>query len=98
MSEPALRLATAGGGVRLEIRVMPRASRAALAGVRDGRLVVRVSAPPVEGAANDAAVEVLAHALDLPRQAVRIVAGGTSRNKTVAVAGVTETYVRERLR
>ena len=73
---------------RLEIRVMPRSSRSGLAGVRDGRLVVRVAAAPVDGAANEAAIEALAEALSLPRRDFRIVAGATSRNKTIEVRGL----------
>ena len=77
------------GAVRLDLRVIPRSSRAGLDGVRDGRLVVRVTAPPVDDAANDAVVELMAGALRVPKRAVRIVAGTTSRSKTVEIAGVT---------
>lgn len=89
---------TAGtGGVRLAVRVVPRASRSALAGVRAGRLVVRVTAPPVDGAANEAVLEVIAKAAGVPRRAVSILAGETYREKTVVIAGVTELDVRRRL-
>jgi len=73
---------------RLDIRVMPRSSRSGLDGVRDGRLVVRVTAAPVDDAANAAAIATLAEALALPRRDVRIVAGATSRNKTIEVDGL----------
>ena len=73
---------------RLDIRVMPRSSRSELAGVRDGRLVVRVTAAPVDDAANAAAIATLAEALALPRRDVRIVAGAASRNKTIEVRGL----------
>jgi len=73
---------------RLDIRVMPRSSRSGLAGVRDGRLVVRVTAAPVDDAANAAAIATLAEALALPRRDVRIVAGAASRNKTIEVRGL----------
>ena len=75
--------------VRIEIRVVPRASRNGIDGVRDGRIVVRVTAPPVDGEATAAAVSVLAKALDVAPTAIRVVSGQTSRNKTVTVAGVT---------
>jgi uncharacterized protein (TIGR00251 family) len=89
---------TAGpAGVRLELRVMPRAPRTAIDGVRDGRLVVRVTAPPVDDAANDAVIEALSRALDVPRRAVRIVGGATARNKTIEIAGLTEAQLRARL-
>jgi uncharacterized protein len=82
----AVSLVATAGGTRLEVRVMPRASRTGLDGVRDGRVLVRVTAPPVDRAANDAAVRALADALDLPAATVRISAGHTHRNKTVEIA------------
>jgi hypothetical protein len=85
------------GGVRLGVRVVPRASRAEVGGIRDGRLVVRVTAPPVEGAANDAVLDVIAGALGIPRRAVSILAGATHREKTVVIVGLTEAEVRQRL-
>jgi uncharacterized protein (TIGR00251 family) len=89
---------TAGtGGVRLAVRVVPRASRSAVAGVRGGRLMVRVTAPPVEGAANEAVLDVIAGAVGVPRRAVSLLAGETQRDKTVVIVGVTETDVRRRL-
>jgi uncharacterized protein len=76
------------GGVAIDVRVIPRSGRTALGGSRDGRLLVRVSAPPVEGAANDALIALIADALAVPRRAVRIVAGERSRQKRIAVDGV----------
>jgi uncharacterized protein (TIGR00251 family) len=77
------------GRVRFAVHVQPRASRTELSGVYGGALKVRLRAPPVDGAANDALVEYLAAQLGLPRRAVRIVAGATSRAKTVDVEGAT---------
>ena len=96
MTERLLIRATAGG-VRFDVRLTPRASRTEIAGVRDGRLLVRVTAPPVDSAANDALVEIVAQALDVPRRAVAIVGGLTSRQKALEVRGTTEVRVRERL-
>ena len=76
-------------GVVIDVRVIPRAAKAGLAGVRGGALLVRLSAPPVEGAANEELIAVLAKALDVPRRAVTIVSGERSRTKRVAVAGIT---------
>ncbi len=76
-------------GVRLIVRAQPRASRSAISGVMDdGALKVAVAAPPVDGAANDAIVELLAAALGVPRRSVSIVRGQTGRNKQVDVAGI----------
>jgi uncharacterized protein (TIGR00251 family) len=97
MSTP-LTVVSTPQGVRIDIRVMPRAPRTAIEGVRDGRLIVRVTAPPVDDAANDAVVAALAATLDLPRRAIRIVSGGSSRNKTIEIAGADALMVRTKLR
>jgi len=85
------------GGVRIDLRVMPRAPRNGLAGVRDGRLVVRVTAPPVDDAANRAVIELLAAALDVPRGSIRLVAGAAARNKTVEISGASPDDIQRRL-
>lgn len=76
-------------GVEIDVRVIPRASKAGLAGVRGDRVLVRVAAPPVEGAANDALIELLANLFARPKRSVRIVAGEKGPAKRVAVDGVT---------
>jgi uncharacterized protein (TIGR00251 family) len=82
------------GGVSVSIRVTPRSSRAQVGGVVRGRLAVRVTAPPVDQAANDAIVELLARTLKLPRSAVTVVAGLRSKQKIVELRGVTADAVR----
>lgn len=89
-----MRVTTIDGGVRFQLRVAPRASRNALGGVHDGALKVRVTAPPVDGAANAAIAKLLSKALGVSKRAVRIVSGETSRTKTVEVRGVHEAAVR----
>jgi uncharacterized protein YggU (UPF0235/DUF167 family) len=83
--------------MRLDLRVVPRAPRTAVGGWRDGRLLVRVTAPPVDDAANEAVIRALAAALEVPRQAIRIAAGATSRNKTVDIADVDARLLQARL-
>ena len=83
------------GAVRFAVRVQPRSSRTGVEGVHGDALKVRVNAPPVDGAANEAVVEVLAEALGVPRRMVRIVAGESSRSKVVEVTGVGATAVRD---
>lgn len=73
--------------VRLSVRVQPRASRDEVIPEADGRLRVRVCAPPVEGAANERLVALIARRLRLPRSNVSVKAGGASRNKVVEVRG-----------
>ena len=75
-------------GVAITVRVIPRAGRSSLAGTRGDALLVRVQSPPVEGAANEELIEVLARALQVPKRAVTIVAGDRSRQKRVRVAGI----------
>lgn len=76
------------------VRVIPRAKKTECAGTRDGALLIRLAAPPVEGAANDALVDFLATLLRVPRRAVHIVSGERSRLKRVVVDGVTDEQVR----
>ena len=74
-----LSLRTTDDGVVLPVRVIPRASRTMLAGVRDGRLLVRLNAPPLDGAANEALIRLLAKQLGVARRGVRIVGGHRAR-------------------
>lgn len=71
-----------------DVRVAPRASRDAVQGIHDGALKVALTAPPVEGAANAALCKLIAKTLGVPKRAVTIVRGETSRNKSVHVQGV----------
>lgn len=57
-----------GNGVRIDLRVTPRASKNAIDGVRDGRLVIKVTAPPVDAAANEAVIALIAGQLDVPKR------------------------------
>lgn len=81
----------------LSVRVIPRASKSAISGRRGDAIVVRLSAPPVEGAANEALVELLARAFSVPRRQVSIVSGERSRDKRVSIEGLTEGDVEARL-
>jgi uncharacterized protein (TIGR00251 family) len=83
-----------GERVSFTIRVTPRAAANAIGGERDGTLLVRVTAPPVEGKANDAVVAVLANALGVPRGAVRVERGGAARTKRVSVPREAEAALR----
>jgi uncharacterized protein len=84
---------TLARGVRFDVRVQPRASRSEVAGEQEGALRVRLAAPPVNGAANDALVELLAKLLHVAKRDVRIVTGATSRRKLVEIDGVTAEQV-----
>ena len=80
--------------VFIDVKVIPRSARQGLAGTRDGTLLVRLNAPPVEGAANAELIEILSAALRVPKRDLSIVAGARSRLKRVRVDGVTEEFVR----
>jgi hypothetical protein len=88
---------TTADGVTIAVRVIPRAGKSGLAGTRGDALLVRLQAAPVEGAANDELVEVLARALQVPKRAVSIVAGTRSRQKRVRVAGIDASTAASRL-
>ena len=75
-------------GVLIDVRVIPRAAKPGIAGSRDGALLVRLKAPPVEGAANAELIEVMAKTAGVPRRSVSIVAGDRTRTKRVAIAGI----------
>jgi uncharacterized protein (TIGR00251 family) len=98
MNAPAGPVTAAADGVRIAVQVQPRASRSEVAGLQGDALKVRVQAPPVEGAANEAVVELLAEVLGVHRRAVRVLAGATGRRKVVAVDGISAAQARERLR
>lgn len=74
--------------MEIAVRVTPRAGRTAVAGVRDGILLVRLAAAPVEGAANDALIDCLAKFFQRPKRDISIVGGQRSRNKRVAIDGL----------
>jgi uncharacterized protein (TIGR00251 family) len=93
----ALDLRDTDAGLTLRVRVQPRASRDAVSGEREGALVVRLTAPPVEGAANEALARFLGKMLGVAPSAVRVVSGATGRNKVVRVDGLDAATARERL-
>jgi len=80
---------TTAAGVEIDVRVIPRARKTESAGVRGGAWLVRLSAPPVEGAANEALIAFLAARLGLPRRALTIVSGERARLKRIAIRGIT---------
>ena len=84
-------------GVVLSVKIQPRASQNAIGEVLGSELKIKVTAPPVDSAANEALVEFLAETLHCPRSAVRILRGQTSRHKQVLIAGVSEETVLQSL-
>ncbi len=85
-------------GVRLLIQVQPRASRTELAGRHGDALKVRLAAPPVDGAANEALVRYVAEVLDVPRASIELLSGHSGRRKLVQVTGVSVAQAESALR
>jgi uncharacterized protein len=84
-------------GATFAVRVQPRASRNAIAGEMGDALKLALTAPPVEGKANEACVEFLANLLKVPRSSVTIASGESNRNKVIRVAGLSASDVEQRL-
>ena len=79
------------------VRVIPRARKSEIAGVRADAVLIRLAAPPVDGAANAALMDFLSRQLDLPARSIRIVSGERARLKRLAVSGATVETVRRSL-
>ena len=90
-------LSETAAGVTLAIRVVPRAGRTGIGGTRGDALLVRLAAAPVDGAANDALVAFLASLFDRPKRDITIISGQTSRDKRVAIGGLTAARITAQL-
>jgi len=84
-------------GVSFAVKVHPRAKKNAITGEVGDALKLALTAPPVDGKANEACIEFFAKLLNVPRSSVTIAAGQTKRNKVIRVAGLTAQQVRDRL-
>jgi uncharacterized protein (TIGR00251 family) len=93
-----LELQRSNGDVLLPVAVRPRASRNAVAGLHDGALKIHLTAPPVEGAANDACLRFLADLLGLSRAHLSIVKGTKARHKVIRIAAISIEEIRARLK
>jgi uncharacterized protein len=93
----AVTILSGDGGAVLLVYVTPRSGKSVVVGERQGALWVKLAAPPVAGAANQALVELLAKQLQMPRSAVHLISGATSRQKRVRVVGLAPEEVHARL-
>ena len=84
-------------GVVVTVRAIPRAGRSGIAGTRGDALLIRLAAAPVDGAANDELIGVLAKILDVPKRHISVIAGDHARDKRVLVTGVSVADVEARL-
>lgn len=88
----------AANSARITVRLQPRASRDEIVGFNDeGALRVRVKAPPVDGAANSALVQLLAKVLGISKSSVALVSGATARNKIIEITGLSNDELKSRL-
>jgi uncharacterized protein len=85
-----VRLRESKKGLTFDIQVIPHASRAEIAGVQEGAFKVKVTAPPVEGAANEACIKLLAKELRLKKSQMEISSGAKSRKKTVMIKDISK--------
>jgi hypothetical protein len=90
-------IADADGQVQIRVRVQPRASKDAVAEEHGGRLRIRLTAPPVDGAANEALRAFIAKQLGVSKGAVSLASGERSRDKTLNIRGLTASEARCRL-
>jgi uncharacterized protein len=77
-------------GVTISVRIQPRASKNGVSRMQDGSLRIRLTAPPVDGAANEALVKFLSDTLSVSKSQVEILSGHTSREKRVKISGKSE--------
>jgi uncharacterized protein (TIGR00251 family) len=86
-----------GDAIEFAVRVVPRSSRSEIAGLYEGAVKVRLTAPPVDGAANIELIKLFAKKLGVSRSAIEIAAGETSKTKRLRVTGVTAEEFRNSL-
>lgn len=81
----------------LSVRVIPRSSKSRIDGRRGDALLVRLAAPPVDGVANEALIDLLAREFQRPKRDITILSGQSSRDKRIDIAGLSEAEGTERL-
>lgn len=97
MNNPSPWVEETSGGVRLRIKVQPRASRTEIGGVRDGALHVKLTAPPADGAANKHLVEFFSKKLKIAKSHIEILSGEKGRHKRLFLQGVSASELKDRL-
>lgn len=95
--EIKFKISSAEGGAAFPVRVVPRASKNEISGRHGDAIKIRLIAPPVEGAANEALIDFLSEILDVRKSQIEILTGHASRDKIVCVVGLTPQEVEDRL-
>ncbi|MEK2644098.1 DUF167 domain-containing protein [Bdellovibrio sp. BCCA] len=86
------------GGVRLHLFIQPKSSKNEVVGPHNGELKIKITAPPIDGRANEGLIEFLSDYFDIPKRSVVLVKGDTGRHKTVDLLGVEESRAKELLK
>ena len=76
------------GGVRLHLFIQPKSSKNEVVGIHNGEIKIKITAPPIDGRANEGLIEYLSDLFDVPKRDIILVKGETGRHKTVDIAGV----------
>ena len=75
-------------GIAIEIKVEPRSSRRSISGIMDNRLKVKLTAPPVDNAANEQLIEIISEETGVKKSSIRIIKGHSSKNKVIEIRGI----------
>ena len=86
------------GGVRLHLFIQPKSSKNEIVGAHNGLLKIKITAPPVDGRANECLIEFMSDLFDIPKRDVLLVKGDTGRHKVVELSGLSEEVVRDTLK
>lgn len=86
------------GGVRLHLFIQPKSSKNEVVGPHNGLLKIKITAPPIDGRANEGLIEFLSDYFDIPKRDIVIVRGETGRTKTVELLGVSEQLAKQKLK
>lgn len=86
------------GGVRVHLFIQPKSSKNEVVGVHNGEIKIKITAPPIDGRANEGLIEFLSDHFDIPKRNVLLVKGETGRHKTVDLIGIEESHARQLLK
>lgn len=86
------------GGVRVHLFIQPKSSKNEVVGPHNGEIKIKITAPPIDGRANEGLIEFLSDYFDIPKRSVLLVKGDTGRHKTVDLFGISESQARQLLK
>lgn len=86
---------TISGGVRVHLFIQPKSSKNEVVGPHNGEIKIKITAPPIDGRANEGLIEFLSDYFDIPKRSVLLVKGETGRHKTVDLLGIEESQAKQ---